>query len=187
MVSLALKLLADVIIALVAFYVIFSIFQTFVPATSGSDLCKFYQAILNLPLPSFLKPNVQQCNIQPTTERLTLTDTEHDKVAGDIETYVYNCWHDKASDGNSGITFLCYELYFSNVDSPVSEKDVTLILSSKGLCSSLPNNFLDYERMDFNCGTLNKIYWSVNGGSYNGTAVTVDITYDAFLHRIEVS
>lgn len=187
MVSLALKLLADVIIALVAFYVIFSIFQTFVPATSGSGLCKFYQAILNLPLPSFLKPNIQQCSIQPTTETLTMTDTAHDAVAQDIETYIYNCWHDKASNGSSGITFLCYELYFSSIDSPVSEKDVTLVLSSKNLCSSLPNNFLDFERQDFNCGNANKIYWNAKGGTFNGTAVTVDIKYDAFVHQIDVS
>lgn len=187
MVELSLKLVADVIIALVAVWVIFSIFQTFLPATSGSGFCKFYQAVLTLPLPSFLKPNIQQCNIQPTTERLSLTDSERGKVIEDVENFIYKCWHEKANDGGSGITFVCYELFFSNISGPVAEKDVTSLLSSKNLCTSLPNNFLDYERVSFNCGNLNKIYWNVDGGSFNGADVTVAIGYNAFHHRIEVS
>lgn len=187
MVSLTLKLVADIIIALVAVWVILSIFQTFLPGVSGQSICKFYQVVLTLPLPSFLKPNIQQCNIQPQTEKFSLADSDKSKVADDLETYVYKCWHDKATDGNSGITFLCYEIYFPNISAPVSEKDVTSLLSYKGLCSSLPNNFLDYERSDFNCGNLNKIYWNVDGGSFNGTDVTVAISYNAFIHRIEVS
>ena len=187
MVSIALKLVADVIIALVAVWVIFSIFQTFVPNINGPGFCKFYLLILNSPLPSFLKPNIQQCNIQPATQRFALLDSEKTKVTDDLETYIYKCWHDESNDGNSGITFLCYEIYFNNISALVSEKDVTLLLSSKGLCSTLPNNFLDFERQDFKCGSLNKIYWNVDGGSLNGTDVTVTISYNAFTHRIEVS
>jgi hypothetical protein len=84
---------------------------------------------------------------------------------------------------------VCYELFFSKILGSVSEKDVTQLLSSKGLCTSLPNNFLDYERTSFNCGSLNKIYWNVEGGNFNGTDVTVAIKYDATFsnHRIEVS
>jgi hypothetical protein len=187
MVSLSLKLVADVIIALVAVWVIYSIFQTFLPATSGQGFCKFYQAVLTLPLPSFLKPNIQQCNIQPTSDRVSLTDSEKSKVTDDLEMYIYKCWHEKANDGNSGITFVCYELFFDNISGTVSEKDVTELLSSKGLCTSLQNNFLDFERVSFNCGNLNKIYWNVDGGNFNGADVTAAIGYNAFHHRIEVS
>lgn len=187
MVSIALKLVADVIIALVAVWVIFSIFQTFVPNINGPGFCKFYLLILNSPLPSFLKPNIQQCNIQPETQRLTLPDSDKTKVTQDAEDYIYRCWHDDANDGKSGITFVCYELFFSNVSAPVSETDVTSLLVSKNLCSVLPNNFLDFERRNFNCGNLNKIYWNVDEGSFSGGDVTVTISYNAFNHRIEVS
>jgi len=87
------------------------------------------------------------------------------------------------------VTFLCYELFFSNISGPVTESDVTLLLFSKGLCNSLPNNFMDFDRADFNCGNLNRIYWNVEGGAFNGTDVTVAIKYDATFsnHRIEVS
>jgi len=187
MVSISLKLVADVIIALVAVWVIYSIFQTFLPGVSGQSFCKFYQAILTLPLPSFLKPNIQQCNIQPTTERLTLADSDKNKVTDDLENFIYKCWHEKASDGTSGITFMCYELFFGNISETISEKDVASLHSSKNLCGLLPNNFLDFERKEFNCGNLNKIYWNVDGGSFNGNDVTVAISYNAFHHRIEVS
>jgi hypothetical protein len=187
MVELSLKLVADIIIALVAVWVIFSIFQTFLPATSSSGFCKFYQAVLNLPLPSFLKPNIQQCNIQPILERKSLDDSDKNKVTDDVENYIYKCWHEKASDGSSGITFPCYELFFSNIQGSVSEKDVTELLSSKGLCNSLPNDFLDFERANFDCGNLNKIYWGVEGGNLSGTDITVAISYNALPHRIEVS
>lgn len=189
MVSLTLKLVADVLIALVAVVVIFSIFKTFLPAATGSGICKFYQVILTLPLPSFLKPNVQQCNIQPETERINLADTDSSKVAEDIDTYIYKCWHEKANDGTSGVTFLCYELYFDNISGSVSEKDVTTVHASKGYCSQLANNFLDYDRTDFNCGNSNDIYWNVVKGNFTGSYVTVTVSYDATFshHRIEVS
>jgi len=187
MVSIALKLVADVIIALVAVWVVFSIFQAFVPSINGPGFCKFYLLVLNSPLPSFLKPNIQQCNLQPEMQKFALADSEQIKVTDDLETYIYKCWHDESNDGNSGISFPCYEIYFSNISAPVSEKDVTGLLSSKGLCSSLPNNFLDFERQNFNCGSLNKIYWNVDGGSLVGSDITVNIGYNAFTHRIEVS
>lgn len=189
MVSLALKLVADVLIVLVAVWVIFSIFKTFLPSVSGPGICKFYQVILTLPLPSFLKPNVEQCNVQPQTERISLADSDQSKVADDIETYIYKCWHEKANDGNLGITFLCYEIYFPNISSAVSESDITTIHKAKGFCNSPANNFLDYERKDYDCGNSNDIYWNVDGGTFGGTDVTVDISYDATFshHRIEVS
>jgi hypothetical protein len=189
MVSITLKLVADVIIALVAVWVIISIFQTFMPNVGGQSFCKFYQVVLTLPLPSFLKPNIQQCNIQPTIEKVTLPDSEKTKVTDDIESYIYKCWHEKASDGSSGITFPCYELFFSNIAGPVSERDVTSLHSSKNLCISLPNNFLDFERASFSCGNLNEIYWNVQGGTFNGTYVTVAIGYNGMFsqHRVEVS
>lgn len=189
MVDLALKLVADVLIALVAIVVIFSIFKNFLPSINGPGICKFYQIILTLPLPSFLKPNVQQCNIQPETERISLADSDQSKVSDDIENYIYKCWHEKANDGQLGITFLCYELYFDHINGTITEEDVTAVHASNGLCNSLPNNFMDYDRTDYNCGNANDIYWNVDGGIFNGTDVTVDISYNAefSLHRIEVS
>lgn len=189
MVSLALKLVADILIALVAIWVVFSIFQTFLPNVSGPGFCKFYQTILTLPIPSFLKPNIQQCSsLQPTIDRFSLDDSSKINVTADIENYIDKCWHEKANDGSSGITFVCYELYFSNISGPVTERDVTDLHSSKGLCSTLANNFLDYERADYNCGNSNDIYWNVDGGNLNGEQ-TIAIKYDATFshHRIVVS
>jgi hypothetical protein len=82
------------------------------------------------------------------------------------------------------VTFQCYEIYLKQTDGLITESDVTDILSSKDYCKTLPNNFLDEEMIDYDCGTENKIYWK---NSFEGSDVTIIIKYSAFpIHRIEV-
>ena len=182
--GIALKLVAEVLIAIVAAFVILSIFQSFLPGTSNSALCRIYRVILALPIPSSIKPTITECSIQPTMERFVLPETDKAKIIDNLVTNSLSCWQQKANDGKSGITFPCYEIFIKKIDGTITETDYTFSLQQKGYCSVLPNNFMDIERTQFNCGDLNKIYWQI--GTINGTDVTVVIKFNAFQKRIEI-
>lgn len=180
------KLIADVIIAMAGVILVFSIFTMLLPLYTGTSLCKYYQIVQTLPLPSFLKPNAPQCSITPTTEKINLSDEDSNKILQELTiNYIYKCWKDKADSGKSGLTFQCYEIYLKSFDRTITEKDVTDYLKSKGYCDSLPNNFLDQERKSYDCGSENKIYWKI--GEIKGNDITIIVKYSAFpIHRIEV-
>ena len=177
------QLIAEVVITLAAVFVILAIYYGFLPGFTGPALCKIYQVVLSLPIPSSIKPTVSECSIQPTYERFTISDIDPAKVTDDIATNIINCWQQKAGSGKSGITFICYEIHLTRVDGNVTESGVANILKQKGYCDTLPNNFLDEEQQSFDCGNLNKIYWTATIG---GSDYDVIIKYDAFQHRIEV-
>jgi hypothetical protein len=178
------QLVAEILIALAAGVVILLVFQSFLPGMSGTALCKVYQVILSLPLPSALKPPIKECSLQPTMERIAISDTDAAKVTDQLANKIFDCWQLKADTGKSGITFDCYEIFISQINGNIKESDVTANLKSKNYCDVLPNNFLDQERQSYDCGNLNKIYWQI--GTINGTGVTVIVKYDALIHRIEV-
>jgi len=182
--GIALKVVAEILIAIVAAFVILAIFQSLIPSSGDPAICRIYRAILTLPIPASIKPTIKECTIQPVTERFTITDTEKAKIIDSLTTNIMNCWHDKANDGKSGITFICYEIFLKKIDGDITERDVTIAFQQKGYCSSLPNNFLDAERQSFDCGDLNKIYWQI--GTISGTDLTVMIKYNEFQHRIEI-
>ena len=178
----ALKVVAEILIAIVAAFVILSIFQSLLPSTSESALCRIYRVVLTIPLPSSIMPSISECTIQPKMERFILAETGRAKVVDAIAENIMKCWHEKADDGKSGITFPCYEILIQADD--IKEEDVANVFQQKGYCDSLPDNFLDDQRISFSCGNLNKIYW--NAGTINGADVTLIIKYNAFQHRIEI-
>lgn len=180
------KLIAEVILAIAGVVVVFSIFTLLLPQYTGTSLCKYYQIVQTLPIPSFLKPNIAECSISPTTERVDLSDEDPNKILQQLSlNYIYKCWKDKADSGKSGLTFQCYEIYLKSFDRIIIEKDVTDVLKSAGYCDILPNNFLDQERKTYSCGNENKIYWKI--GEIKGDDITIIVKYSAFpIHRIEV-
>ena len=180
----AFKVVAEILIAIVAAFVILSIFQSLLPSTGEPALCRIYRVILALPIPASIKPTIKECTIQPETERFVLTETEKSKIVDSLAENMMKCWHEKANDGKSGITFICYEIFLKRIDGEIKEEDIAASFQQKGYCNVLPNNFLDVERSSFACGDLNKVYWQI--GTINGTEVTVVIKYNAFQHRIEV-
>jgi hypothetical protein len=182
--GIALKVVAEILIAIVAAFVILSIFQSLIPLTGGSAICRIYRVILTLPIPPSIKPTIKECTIQPETERFILTETEKAKIVDALAVNTMKCWHEKANDGKSGITFICYEIFIKKTEEQIGEKDLNVVFQQKGYCNILPNNFLDVERVSFTCGDLNKVYWQAE--SINGTDITIIIKYNAFQHRIEI-
>jgi hypothetical protein len=179
------KLVADVLIALVGVWIIFSVLNIFLPSYTGSAICKLYQIVLIIPLPPSLKPSMSQCDITPTKENVVLRPDNLDDLENHLADYIWTCWSEKASNGKSGISFPCYEILIKYVPAEFGEKEITDILRSRGRCSSLENNFLDFERTDYNCGNQNKIYWT--GGRVNANDTSVFINFNSFFHRIEVA
>jgi len=172
--------IAFVIIALVAVIVLLSIFRSMLPEIIGKSFCKVYQAILVLPLPSFLKPTIPGCSLTPNMERVELKGIG----AAKLTDYIINCW-EKADLGKGGQTFICYEIFTRTIDTPITEKDVTDIIKQKDYCETLPNNFLDIENQDYDgCEDENLIFWRID--SIEGKDMTIIIKYNAFVHRLEV-
>jgi len=183
-IALSLKIVAEVLIAIVAAFIILSIFQSFLPGIGNPALCRIYRVILALPIPSSMKPNIAECSIQPTTERFIISESDKAKIIDTLVAKTMNCWKEKANDGKIGITFICYEIFLKKIDGEITEKDFTIKLQQEGHCSILPNNFLDSERMPFSCGNLNKVFWQAM--TINGTDITIIIKFNAFQKRIEI-
>ena len=183
--GIAFKLIADVLIALVGVWLIFSLLNIFLPNYTGPALCKFYQVILVIPLPQSLKPSTSQCDIIPTKEDVILRPESSSDLNNKIADYIWDCWNVKASKGKSGISFSCYEILIKYVPSKLGEKEITDTLKSKGRCSSLENNYLDFENKNYDCGSQNKIFWDGDKISQNDTSVFIN--FNSFFHRIEVS
>jgi len=180
------KLVADLLIALVGVWIILTVMNMFVPNYTGTAMCKIYQVILILPLPQSLKPSVSQCDITPVKENVILRPQSSSELRDKIANYIWACWKEKAKNGKGGISFSCYEILIKSVPSEFGEKEITDILKAKGYCSSLENNYLEFEAKKYEeCGTQNKIYWS--GGRVKVSDTTVFINFNSFFHRIEVA
>ena len=180
------KFVAEVLIALVAVWVVFSIFVSMQSGYSTLVMCRIYRVIQVIPLPQNLKYIPKECFMNPTMDTAVIEQTDASKVAEELAyNYLWKCWKDKTDEGKYGVTFDCYEILIKNVNGTITEEDITNLLKIKGYCSSLPNNFLDKEKKDFDCGNLNKIYWS--GNDLQGKEVTVVMRYEALHHRVEVT
>jgi len=184
-IEISLKLIAEVIITLVAILVIFLIFKTLMPSQTNNALCKIYRGISALPLPEFLKTMPPDCStFYQVVERIRISESKDSEIEQRLANYITKCWEEKANSGKSGVTFDCYELYIKSIDGIVIESGVTGMLKSKKYCETLPNNFLDQDKEDYNCGSENKIYWK---NDFEGDDVTIIVKYSAFpTHRIEV-
>jgi hypothetical protein len=179
------KLLADIVIALVAVWVIFNIFQIMAPDFVSSSVCKFYQVILAIPLPDQMKPSLAQCSFNPVQEHVDIEIDNTDSTKLAIAQKIEDCWQ-KADNGKSGQTFICYDFYIRIISKEITEADVTQLIKNEGKCDSLPNNYLDQQYKYFDCGGANKIYWNYEGGKLLGRYIVLIIKFDAFHHRIEV-
>jgi len=184
-IDLSLKLVADVIITLVAVLVVFLIFKTLLPTQTNNAICKIYRGISALPLPEFLKTMPEGCSsIFQVVERIRISENDGSKIEQRLADYIVKCWDEKAGSGKSGTTFDCYEIYIKWIDGTVTEYGVTEKLRLEKYCKTLPNNFLDQDKVDYNCGSENKIYWK---NDFEGDDVTIIVKYSAFpIHRIEV-
>jgi len=179
------KLLAEVVIALVALWVIFNIFQIMAPDFVNSSVCKFYQVILVVPLPDQLKPSLSQCSFTPQQEHVEIESDSTDEIKLIIARKIEDCWQ-KADDGKSGQTFICYDIYIKRITREIKEADITQIIKNDKKCDSLQNNYLDKENKYFDCGSANKIYWGYEEGKLVGKDVVLIVKFNAFNHRIEV-
>ncbi|MFH0711018.1 MAG: hypothetical protein V1944_00400 [Candidatus Aenigmatarchaeota archaeon] len=178
------KLVADVLIALVGVWIIFSVLNIFLPNYTGPALCKMYQVVLVIPLPPSLKPSITQCDIVPVKEKIILRSQTSTEIKNKITDYIWECWEEKSSNGKSGISFPCYEILIKYVPAEFGEKEITDILKSNGRCS-LENSYLDFERQNYECGSQNKIFW--DGGRISVNDTSIFINYNSFFHRIEVA
>ena len=177
--GIAFSTVAFVIIGLVAVWIVLSVFQSMLPGFIGKAFCKVYQAILTLPLPSYLKPTIPGCFLTPSMERIELKELD----ANELTDYIINCW-EKSDSGKGGQTFICYEIFARTITSSILEKHVTDIIKQKNYCSILPNNILDVENQNYDCGGENLILWKI--GEIKGKDVTIVIKYNAFVHKLEV-
>jgi hypothetical protein len=191
------KVIVDIIIAIFAIIVFVFILKSIVPGFYGQSLCRIYEVVQSIPLPDFLKPSISECSTVYKTEKVTIEESDAGVIADRLlEKYILTCWKEKAGctreTGTNpfpckvGVTFSCYDITIRSIVGSITEQQINNMMKSRGYCDTLPNNVLDYEKTNDNCGDLNKIYWSVEGGAINGTYALVVVKYDAFHHRIEV-
>ncbi|MEM7827003.1 MAG: hypothetical protein QXQ40_02140 [Candidatus Aenigmatarchaeota archaeon] len=164
------------LIAIGTVVILLTILNALYPEFMGRGFCKVYDMALALPLPGFLKPSIPECSLGPKMERIKLEKGE----AKDIANYLIKCWK-KVDEGKGGESFVCYELFIKDVET--DEAEVTGILKNKNYCNLLPNNYLDIEKLSYDCGNENKIYWNI---SMKGRDLTIIMKYNPLAHRIEV-
>ncbi|MBU5678916.1 MAG: hypothetical protein KQA36_03470 [Candidatus Aenigmarchaeota archaeon] len=175
--GLELSLIAKALIAISLIFILLIILNQMYPNFVGEGICKFYNLVLALPLPQFLKPSMQECFEAQITSRVALESLEETTLLS----YVINCWR-KANEGKSGKSFICFEIFVKNPKT-ISEKEITDLLKSRKQCNYIQNNYLDLEKSSYDCGNENKIFWNATIG---GRDLTIIIKYNALAHRIEV-
>lgn len=174
-------IIVEIIIAIAAIIILFSLLQTMIFGAANSPLCPVYHGLRALPLPGHLKPYVPECEgVSMTTQRLTLKRELTDKA---LLEFIVKCW-ERNDYGKGGADFICYELFLRDVESGINETTLTEFLKDEGWCDRLPNNFLEAEGKSFDCGEENKLLWKI--GNIQGKDITVIIKYDAFNHRINI-
>jgi len=175
------------IIAIASVVIFLAIMNSIIPNFMGKSLCKVYQAILSLPLPKGLRPNIPGCSLFPGIERISLA--EELSNANILTDYLAKCW-DKSQEGRGGQTFICYEIFMKNVPEAFDETWVTKLIRSRGLCKKLPNSLIEpppdtaLPYTPFDCGNDNKLNWKI--GIIEGQDLTVIIKYNSTSSQIEV-
>lgn len=169
--------IAKVLIAIASVMMMIIILNHMYPNFVGEGVCKFYNLVLSLPLPKFLKPSMQGCFQEAQTSRVALDTLD----SAGLMSYILSCWR-KAEEGKSGKSFICFEIFIKNPKN-IKERDVTDILKNRNQCNYLPNNYLDVEKVSYDCGNENRIFWNA---SITGMDVTIILKYNPLAHRIEV-
>jgi hypothetical protein len=179
--EIAFKTIAELVVALfaVAFFLI--IIEGMLPGATGNTFCSIGNSIASLPLPSYLKPSLDQCGLKIQSKKQVIEEPFNEAM---MSQYVMQCWKDNG-EGHGGLTHDCFELFILEVSGNITESSFTDYQVSKDLCASLPNNFLEEEGTSKNCGDANRLFWKYKGG-ISGSEATVVIKYNAFDHRIEI-
>ena len=180
MVELAFKTIAELIVALFAVGFFLLVVEGLLPGATGNTFCGIGNAIASLPVPSYLKPSLDQCGLTHKTVRQEINYSLTDEA---LLEYVEQCWKDN-KQGMGGLTHTCFELFAWEVSGTITESSFTDKLKSEGLCESLPNNFFDSDGLSFDCGETNRVLWKI--GEISGQEVTIIVKYNAFDHRIEI-
>lgn len=176
------KVIVFTVIALAGIGLLLSVVTTIAPNFTGPVMCGVYQAVMGImPVPEESKPplpwyctSTRGCEMQ----RKELSSETPDALAEEMADYLVNCW-ECSERGEEAQTFTCYELY---TDLEVEEREVTEKIKEKGMCGILPNNVLDADESNIECGSGNKIYW--DGDKLRETII---VKYDSFRHRLLVS
>lgn len=171
------SLIAKVLIAIFSITIMLIILNHMYPNFVGAGICKFYNLVLALPLPQFLKPSMQECFEAPRTSRVALEYLED----ATLLSYILKCWRN-AEEGKSGRGFICFEIFAKNAKA-IGETDLTNLIKNRNLCNYISNNYLDIEKSPYDCGDANKIFWNA---TIEGRDVTIIIKYNPLAHRIEV-
>lgn len=180
MAEIAFKTIAELVIALFAVGFFLFLVEGMLPGVTGNTFCGIGNAISSLPLPSYVKPTLDQCGLKKDTKRQEVMD---DFSEAEFAKYVMDCW-EKNDYGRGGLTHDCYELFVLSVPSVITEATFTAYMQEKGLCDKLPNNFLNVDFEMTSCGDSDRILWKI--GDINGEDITIIIKYNAFDHRIEI-
>jgi len=180
--GIAFTIVAYVLIAILGILILMAILNIMLPEFVGRTFCKFYLTILTLPIPSFLQPTIPGCSLIPSTERIEIPNRENTTEI--LTHYLKECWR-KSDLGKKGQTFTCYEIFVNDFLYPLNETDVTSLLKRQNYCSTLSNNHLDVEDVDYDCGNKNQILWKVD--TTGGNDLTIFIKYNAYDHRLDVS
>lgn len=186
MAEIAFKTIAEIVVALFAVGFFLFIIEAMLPGATGNTFCSIGNAISSLPIPSYVKPSLDQCGLAKATKRQELGELTEESLAG----YIMDCW-EKNDYGRGGLTHDCYELFVYSVPNKITEATFTAYLQENGLCDKLQNNFLDDSYEMTACGGANNVLWimakgSAEKGNITGEEVTVIIKYNAFDHRIDI-
>jgi len=181
MAEIAFKTIAELVVALFAVGFFLLIIEGMLPGATGNTFCGIGNAISSLPLPSYIKPNLDQCGIKVLSKKQEIEGPFNEAM---LSQYVMQCWKDN-DEGHGGVTHDCFELFVLEVSGNITESSFTDYHISKGLCETLPDNFLEEEGAAKDCGEANRLFWKYAGG-ISGSEVTMIIKYNAFDHRIEV-
>ncbi|MBN2094662.1 MAG: hypothetical protein JW727_01310 [Candidatus Aenigmarchaeota archaeon] len=180
MVELAFKTIAELIVALFAVAFFLLIIEGMLPGATGNTFCGIGNAISALPIPHHLKPSLDQCGLKHTSARQELQYPLDDAT---LLQYAEECWENN-DEGMGGMTYTCYELFVWEVSGTITEETFTSLLEERGLCDTIPNNFLDVEKSGTDCGASNRLLWKI--GDISGEEVTIIVKYNAFDHRLEI-
>jgi len=179
--GIAFTVITEITIAIIAIGIFLVLLQTLISGTNNTSLCPLYHGLRALPIPDYLKPYNPECEgVDATTKRLILKRNVTDEL---LVEYIMKCWK-KSDYGKAGVDMICYELFLPEVKTQINETTLTEVLIDKELCSKLPNNFLEVEGKNFECGKENKLLWKI--GNIKGEDITVIIKFDAFNHRINI-
>jgi len=179
MAEIAFKTIAELVIALFAVGFFLFLVEEMLPGATGNTFCGIGNAISSLPLPSYVKPTLDQCGLVKTTKKQELDTIDEASFAK----YIMDCW-EKNDYGRGGLTHDCYELFVLSVPNTITEGTFTSYMQEHDLCNKLPNNFLNKDFEMTSCGDSDRVLWKI--GDISGEDITIIIKYNAFDHRIEI-